>query len=143
MSLLPLMIIYNSHNNIFFFLVLYGSRNSTHHFVLSNNLNISKIKGIFTTNYHFPEHPKRWRDYSVEKHFPEHPKLAPPLLQLNEVSFSHPDRSDFKLSNVDVGIVRPNGDGKSTLLNLLEGDLLPTEVESAAESEVDDWKVLE
>ncbi|KAL3585008.1 hypothetical protein D5086_011875 [Populus alba] len=97
---------------------------------------------IFTTNYHFPEHPKRWRDYSAEKHFPEHPKLSPPLWQLNEVSFSHPDRSDFKLSSVGVGIVRPNGAGKSTRLNLLEGDLLPTEVESAAESEVDDWKCL-
>ncbi|KAJ6741457.1 hypothetical protein OIU85_015636 [Salix viminalis] len=43
----------------------------------------------------------------------------------------------------DVAIVGLTGAGKSTLLHLLAGDLVPTEVESAAESEVEDWKVLE
>ncbi|CAN1306746.1 ABC transporter F family member 4 [Linum perenne] len=65
-------------------------------------------------------------------------ELTPPLLQLIEVSFSYPNRPDFRLSNVDVGIdmgtrvaiVGPNGAGKSTLLNLLAGDLVPTEGES-------------
>ncbi|KAJ6358250.1 hypothetical protein OIU78_005975 [Salix suchowensis] len=58
--------------------------------------------------------------------------------KLIEVSFSYPNREDFKLSNVDVGIdmgtrvaiVGPNGAGKSTLLNLLAGDLVPTEGET-------------
>ncbi|XP_072975270.1 ABC transporter F family member 4 [Typha angustifolia] len=83
------------------------------------------------------EVPKKWRDYSVEFHFPEPTELTPPLLQLIEVSFSYPNREDFKLSDVDVGIdmgtrvaiVGPNGAGKSTLLNLLAGDLSPTEGE--------------
>ncbi|KAK6130252.1 hypothetical protein DH2020_036062 [Rehmannia glutinosa] len=69
--------------------------------------------------------------------FPEPTELTPPLLQLIEVSFSYPNREDFRLSNVDVGIdmgtsvaiVGPNGAGKSTLLNLLAGDLEPTEGE--------------
>lgn len=84
-----------------------------------------------------PEVPKKWRDYSVEFHFPEPTELTPPLLQLIEVSFSYPNRDDFKLSEVDVGIdmgtrvaiVGPNGAGKSTLLNLLAGDLVPSEGE--------------
>ncbi|XP_031504315.1 ABC transporter F family member 4 [Nymphaea colorata] len=84
-----------------------------------------------------PEAPKKWKDYSVEFHFPEPTELTPPLLQLIEVSFSYPNRPDFRLSNVDVGIdmgtrvaiVGPNGAGKSTLLNLLAGDLQPTEGE--------------
>ncbi|XP_042470379.1 ABC transporter F family member 4-like [Zingiber officinale] len=84
-----------------------------------------------------PEAPQRWRDYSVVFHFPEPTELTPPLLQLIEVSFSYPNREDFRLSNVDVGIdmgtrvaiVGPNGAGKSTLLNLLAGDLVPTEGE--------------
>ena len=84
-----------------------------------------------------PEVPQKWRDYSVEFHFPEPTELTPPLLQLIEVSFSYPNREDFRLSNVDVGIdmgtrvaiVGPNGAGKSTLLNLLAGDLVPTEGE--------------
>lgn len=81
--------------------------------------------------------PQKWRDYSVEFHFPEPTELTPPLLQLIEVSFSYPNRKDFRLSNVDVGIdmgtrvaiVGPNGAGKSTLLNLLAGDLSPAEGE--------------
>ncbi|KAF3554494.1 hypothetical protein F2Q69_00015295 [Brassica cretica] len=84
-----------------------------------------------------PEAPKKDKGYSVEFHFPEPTELTPPLLQLLEVSFCYPDRPDFKLSDVDVGIdmgtraaiVGPNGAGKSTLLNLLAGDLVPTEGE--------------
>ncbi|KAL5544941.1 hypothetical protein UlMin_008725 [Ulmus minor] len=83
------------------------------------------------------EAPQKWRDYSVEFHFPEPTELTPPLLQLIEVSFSYPNRKDFRLSDVDVGIdmgtrvaiVGPNGAGKSTLLNLLAGDLNPSEGE--------------
>jgi ATP-binding cassette subfamily F protein 1 len=83
------------------------------------------------------EVPHKWRDYSVEFHFPEPTELTPPLLQLIEVSFSYPNREDFRLSNVDVGIdmgtrvaiVGPNGAGKSTLLNLLAGDLVESEGE--------------
>ncbi|KAJ3688287.1 hypothetical protein LUZ61_017451 [Rhynchospora tenuis] len=81
--------------------------------------------------------PKKRRDNSVEFHFPEPTELTPPLLQLIEVGFSYPNRLDFKLQNVDVGIdmgtrvaiVGPNGAGKSTLLNLLAGDLQLTEGE--------------
>lgn len=84
-----------------------------------------------------PEAPKKWRDYSVQFHFPEPTELTPPLMQLIEVSFSYPNRPDFRLSDVDVGIdmgtrvaiVGPNGAGKSTLLNLLAGDLFPSEGE--------------
>ncbi|EXC49943.1 ABC transporter F family member 4 [Morus notabilis] len=84
-----------------------------------------------------PEVPHKWRDYSVEFHFPEPTELTPPLLQLIEVSFSYPNRPDFRLSNVDVGIdmgtrvaiIGPNGAGKSTLLNLLAGDLVPSDGE--------------
>uniref|UniRef100_A0A0D3FK99 ABC transporter domain-containing protein n=2 Tax=Oryza TaxID=4527 RepID=A0A0D3FK99_9ORYZ len=81
--------------------------------------------------------PQKWLDYKVEFHFPEPTLLTPPLLQLIEVGFSYPNRPDFKLSGVDVGIdmgtrvaiVGPNGAGKSTLLNLLAGDLTPTKGE--------------
>ncbi|KAG8383646.1 hypothetical protein BUALT_Bualt04G0035600 [Buddleja alternifolia] len=84
-----------------------------------------------------PEAPKKWRDYTVEFHFPEPTELMPPLLQLIEVSFSYPSREDFRLVDVDVGIdmgtrvaiVGPNGGGKSTLLNLVAGDLVPSEGE--------------
>ncbi|KAI3462714.1 hypothetical protein Pfo_019377 [Paulownia fortunei] len=97
----------------------------------------NKGKGKVDEDEPLPEAPKKWRDYTVEFHFPEPTELTPPLLQLIEVSFSYPNREDFKLSNVDVGIdmgtrvaiVGPNGAGKSTLLNLLAGDLVPTEGE--------------
>ncbi|KAL5761321.1 hypothetical protein ACOSQ2_020159 [Xanthoceras sorbifolium] len=97
----------------------------------------SKAKGKVDEDETPSEAPSKWKDYTVEFHFPEPTELTPPLLQLIEVSFSYPNRADFRLSNVDVGIdmgsrvaiVGPNGAGKSTLLNLLAGDLVPTEGE--------------
>ncbi|XP_074273421.1 ABC transporter F family member 4-like [Silene latifolia] len=97
----------------------------------------SKAKGKIDEDEPQAEAPRKWRDYTVEFHFPEPTELTPPLLQLIEVSFSYPNRPDFRLSNVDVGIdmgtrvaiVGPNGAGKSTLLNLLAGDLSPGEGE--------------
>ncbi|GJY16627.1 ABC transporter F family member 4 [Tanacetum coccineum] len=96
-----------------------------------------KAKGKVDEDEEVPEAPQKWRDYTVEFHFPEPTELTPPLLQLIDVSFSYPEREDFRLSDVDVGIdmgtrvaiVGPNGAGKSTLLNLLAGDLNPTEGE--------------
>ncbi|KAI3872176.1 hypothetical protein MKW98_011668 [Papaver atlanticum] len=84
------------------------------------------------------EAPNKWRDYSVEFHFPEPTELTPPLMQLIDVNFTYPNRNDFRLSNVNIGIdmgtrvaiVGPNGAGKSTLLNLLAGDFVPTEGEA-------------
>ncbi|KAL3718729.1 hypothetical protein ACJRO7_003786 [Eucalyptus globulus] len=106
-------------------------------FAAAKEASKNKAKGKVDEDEPLPEAPKKWRDYSVEFHFPEPTELTPPLLQLIEVSFSYPNRADFRLSNVDVGIdmgtrvaiVGPNGAGKSTLLNLLAGDLVPTEGE--------------
>ncbi|RVW37078.1 ABC transporter F family member 4 [Vitis vinifera] len=106
-------------------------------FAAAKEASKNKAKGKVDDDEPPPEAPKKWRDYSVEFHFPEPTELTPPLLQLIEVSFSYPNREDFRLSDVDVGIdmgtrvaiVGPNGAGKSTLLNLLAGDLVPTEGE--------------
>lgn len=61
-------------------------------------------------------------------------KLSPPLLQLDEVSFSYPETGRQILSDVNIdvgldsrlGLIGPNGAGKSTLLKLLIGELQPT-----------------
>lgn len=106
-------------------------------FAAAKEASKNKAKGKVDEDEISLEAPKKWRDYSVEFHFPEPTELTPPLLQLIEVSFSYPNREDFRLQNVDVGIdmgtrvaiVGPNGAGKSTLLNLLAGDLVPTEGE--------------
>ncbi|MEW5312400.1 MAG: hypothetical protein WDW38_004039 [Sanguina aurantia] len=84
------------------------------------------------------DQPQKWSDYTVEFHFPEPTELAPPLIQLIEVDFKYPSRDDFGLQGVNLGIdmgsriaiVGPNGAGKTTLMNLLSGDLEPTEGES-------------
>lgn len=106
-------------------------------FAASKEASKNKSKGKVDEDEPLPDAPQKWRDYTVEFHFPEPTELTPPLLQLIEVSFSYPNREDFRLSNVDVGIdmgtrvaiVGPNGAGKSTLLNLLAGDLTPSEGE--------------
>ncbi|XP_062008946.1 ABC transporter F family member 4-like [Rosa rugosa] len=106
-------------------------------FLVNKEASKSKGKGKVEEDDTQVEAPKKWRDYSVQFHFPEPTELTPPLLQLIDVSFSYPNREDFRLSDVDVGIdmgtrvaiVGPNGAGKSTLLNLLAGDLVPTEGE--------------
>lgn len=106
-------------------------------FAAAKEASKNKSKGKADEDEPMQEAPKKWKDYSVEFHFPEPTELTPPLMQLIEVSFSYPNRKDFRLSNVDVGIdmgtrvaiVGPNGAGKSTLLNLLAGDLVPSEGE--------------
>ncbi|KAG1675121.1 hypothetical protein FOA52_003344 [Chlamydomonas sp. UWO 241] len=78
--------------------------------------------------------PQRWSDYTVEFHFPEPTELNPPLIQLIDVDFKYPNRDDFGLQGLNMGvdmgsriaIVGPNGAGKTTLMNLLSGDLVPT-----------------
>ncbi|CAJ2669288.1 unnamed protein product [Trifolium pratense] len=103
-------------------------------FAAAKEASKSKSKGKVDEDEAQVEVPHKWRDYNVEFHFPEPTELTPPLLQLIEVSFSYPNREDFRLSDVDVGIdmgtrvaiVGPNGAGKSTLLNLLAGDLVPS-----------------
>ena len=70
--------------------------------------------------------------------FPEPTDLGSVPIQLIDCEFMYPNRTDFKLEKVNVGIdlksriavVGPNGAGKSTLLNLLIGDLVPTAGES-------------
>ncbi|KAF6173127.1 hypothetical protein GIB67_020210 [Kingdonia uniflora] len=83
---------------------------------------------------------KKWRIYSsVEFHFPDPTFLgSSSSLQLIDVSFKYPNSVDFMLTDVNlsifmgnrVAIVGSNEAGKSTLLNLLAGDLVPTEGEA-------------
>ncbi len=62
------------------------------------------------------------------------PELSPPLLTLDNVFFRYNERAPWLFKDVSFGIdmdtraaiVGPNGVGKSTLLNLVMGDLVPT-----------------
>jgi ATP-binding cassette subfamily F protein 1 len=82
--------------------------------------------------------PTKWNDYDVEFNFPEPTELNPPLISLQDCSFRYPGLEGFSLDNIDLGIdmgtrvaiIGPNGAGKSTLMNLLAGDLNPTEGDS-------------
>eukprot|EP00884_Botryococcus_braunii_P021886 jgi/Botrbrau1/8381/Bobra.0237s0004.1 len=82
------------------------------------------------------EIPRRWQDYTVHFEFPEPSELpTASLLQLIDAGFQYPGRDDFALSGLNIGvdmgsrvaIVGPNGAGKTTLMNLLAGDLQPTQ----------------
>ena len=80
--------------------------------------------------------PRKWNDYTVKFEFPEPTELSSAqLLQLMDASFKYPGREDFGLKDLNIGIdmgsrvciVGPNGAGKTTLMNLLAGDLEPTQ----------------
>lgn len=69
-------------------------------------------------------------------HFEDVPKLPPPNLAFSSVAFSYSGKKeDYLYKNLDlavdmdsrVAIVGANGTGKSTLLNLMIGDLNPTD----------------
>ncbi|KAB8339136.1 hypothetical protein FH972_022072 [Carpinus fangiana] len=73
-------------------------------------------------------------EYSVHFKFGDVEKLSPPIIQMQNVSFSYrPDLTPI-LKNVDldvqmdsrIGIVGPNGAGKTTALKLLINALQPT-----------------
>ncbi|CAK7902301.1 ABC transporter ATP-binding protein Arb1p [[Candida] anglica] len=66
--------------------------------------------------------------------FPDVEKLPPPVLAFDGMSFSYSGKEEDNLyENLDIGIdmdsrvalVGPNGVGKSTLLNLFQGKLIP------------------
>ncbi|KAL7419557.1 hypothetical protein Q5752_005468 [Cryptotrichosporon argae] len=64
--------------------------------------------------------------------FPEPERISPPLLQLDEVSFSYrPEKPILRSVNFNVdfdsriAVIGPNGAGKSTLIKLLMGALQP------------------
>ncbi|KAK2510361.1 hypothetical protein Q9233_017818, partial [Columba guinea] len=79
-----------------------------------------------------PELLKRPREYTVRFTFPNPPPLSPPVLGLHGVDFGY-EGQELLFRNLDFGIdmdsrvciVGPNGVGKSTLLQLLTGQLTP------------------
>lgn len=73
------------------------------------------------------------KESEVTLNFPDVEPLSPPILQLNEVSFSY-NGGDLVFSNVNltaslqsrICIVGENGAGKTTLLKIITGALSPT-----------------
>lgn len=73
-------------------------------------------------------------EYSVHFKFGDVEKLSPPIIQMQDVSFSYNPEQPPILKNVDldvqldsrIGIVGPNGAGKTTALKLLINQLSPT-----------------
>jgi len=79
---------------------------------------------------------KPLEDPTYSFRFPDCPRLAPPVVSFKEVSFSYSGKvEDYLYEKLDFGVdqdsrvavVGPNGVGKSTLLKLLIGELMPTE----------------
>ena len=82
---------------------------------------------------------KRPREYVVHFAFKDPEELPPPVLSVNNVSFRYGPKYPYLFRDLNFGIdqksrvaiVGPNGVGKSTLLNLLIGDLQIEEGEVA------------
>ena len=80
---------------------------------------------------------QRPKDYTVKLHFKEPPDLVPPILEVRDVNWKWKGASDYLFKDLNFGITMedriciagPNGVGKSTLLNLMTGDLEPEEGE--------------
>ncbi|XP_011330279.1 ATP-binding cassette sub-family F member 3 isoform X2 [Ooceraea biroi] len=74
------------------------------------------------------------KESEVTLKFPDVEPLSPPILQLDEVSFSYNGGADVVFSNVNltanlqsrICIVGENGTGKTTLLKIITGALSPT-----------------
>lgn len=72
------------------------------------------------------------QEKALDFKFPDPSKLAPPVLQCNDITFGYPG-CEILYSHVDFGIdldsrvalVGPNGAGKSTLLKIMTGELAP------------------
>ena len=76
---------------------------------------------------------KKPKDYIVSFSFPKTNEISPPILEVKGVSFCY-NKDNYIFKNLDFGInmddriciVGNNGVGKTTLLNMLIGELLPT-----------------
>ena len=87
-------------------------------------------------------HKEPPRDYLVKISFASPPAIRWPSLTLNEVSFRFHESSPLLLDKVSLSlyegekfvIVGPNGVGKSTLLNLIKGELKQTSGEIMRDS---------
>lgn len=83
-------------------------------------------------------------EYVVRFTFPEVVEIRPPIIEVDEMTFSYSETSPYLFKNVSFGIdltsrisiVGPNGSGKSTLLKIITGDLIPTIGESKRNSKL-------